>query len=256
MWGRRGVSSARLSLVSHPTLSLWLARGEASSEVTNPGGWAQEDLWWSWCFIAHLVVRDLRVSPAFSPLIGHPPAIPGLWLADGQMHVSSTSWCPVRHPSPHHSAHVREMTQNNPSLGQWKCTAPWTTLAVLCPMFPCLFYKHAPSVTHISLRQREGMQQLRSSWAWKSFNIIQSRKYSLEEIKQFKLSSQLRPVSLQYAVIIQSAAATRPRQRGMASGKLLEYLSFHSCHDHESFHCNILNLLKLSHTARSGCHKC
>ena len=88
-------------------------------------------------------------------------------------------------------------------------------------------------------RRQRAYKQLRSSWAaCKSFNIIQSRKYSLEEIKLFKLSRQQwaqgRPVSLQYAVIIQSAVDL-VNGWGMASGKLLEYLSFHSCHDHDHF---------------------
>ena len=40
-------------------------------------------------------------------------------------------------------------------------------------------------------RRQRAYKQLRSSWAaCKSFNIIQSRKYSLEEIKLFKLSRQ------------------------------------------------------------------
>ena len=50
-------------------------------------------------------------------LVSPPPSLASDWPM-AKMHVSSTSWCPVRHPSPHHSAHVREMTQNNPSPGQ------------------------------------------------------------------------------------------------------------------------------------------
>ena len=44
--------------------------------------------------------------------------------------------------------------------------------------------------THRDAARQGAYKQLRSSWACKSFNIIQSRKYSLEEIKLLKLSRQ------------------------------------------------------------------
>ena len=51
----------------------------------------------------------------------------GWWLV---MHVSRPSWGPGWHPSPHYSAHVRQMTQNNPSSGQEKGSVPCTVHAV------------------------------------------------------------------------------------------------------------------------------
>ena len=116
---------------STPIIGLWLARGDpAKRSPTLAAGHRKicgdlDALLPTSSCQGSLSILGILASHWSSSLYSWP--LIGWWLV---MHVSRPSWGPGWHPSPHYSAHVRQMTQNNPSSGQEKGSVPCTVHAV------------------------------------------------------------------------------------------------------------------------------